>query len=426
MLDPALRSAVDQGHSILLYDFKYPSQSARIAGYARRSGYSVRCFAPGYPESDCCNPLDFLEAPEDGTSARQLAVTLNRNFKKEGQSAEDPFFSNAGDQLAQAVLQLAKSFKYPDLITCQQILRLDSLPERVELAGKRGAIDPWVLSSFGQLTSVGKSEKTVASIIGTASQLFTRFMTPEVMPAFARTTIPLDFGPKQMLILGMDRYRREGIAPLVAAILHMLVNRNVAQKRKSPLVLGLDELPTLYLPALVQWLNENREDGLVTLFGFQNLVQLEDTYGRELSRAIFGGAASKALFNPQDDESAERFSKFLGETEVALRQKSVTSGGGKGGRSVSRSEQRQKRPLLSANEFLQLDKGQCVFINPGHRSGRGTKASAYVPLHKRVKIPNQEVKAVERSEKLWPKIKEKRTRHSPQRKVTALDQALRR
>jgi len=116
----------------------------------------------------------------------------------------------------------------------------------------------------------------------------------------------------------------------------------------------------------------------------------------------------------------------LGETEVALRQKSVTSGGGKGGRSVSRSEQRQKRPLLSANEFLQLDKGHCVFINPGHRSGRGTKASAYVPLHKRVKIPAQEVKAVERSEKLWPKIKEKRARQSPQREVTARDQALRR
>ncbi|WP_265276874.1 hypothetical protein [Nostoc sp. KVJ3] len=40
------------------------------------------------------------------------------------------------------------------------------------------------------------------------------------------------------------------------------------------LVLGIDELPTLYLPALVDWLNQNREDGLVSILGLQNLSML--------------------------------------------------------------------------------------------------------------------------------------------------------
>ncbi|MHC5855266.1 hypothetical protein [Nostoc sp.] len=48
----------------------------------------------------------------------------------------------------------------------------------------------------------------------------------------------------------------------------------MANKRTCPLVLGIDELPTLYLPALVDWLNQNREDGLISLLGLQNLSML--------------------------------------------------------------------------------------------------------------------------------------------------------
>jgi type IV secretory pathway TraG/TraD family ATPase VirD4 len=71
----------------------------------------------------------------------------------------------------------------------------------------------------------------------------------------------------------------------------------VIKKRKKSLslVLTLDKLPTLYLPALFQWLNENRADGLVTLLGFQNMAQLEKTYGKELARAILEGHATKAV-----------------------------------------------------------------------------------------------------------------------------------
>ena len=117
------------------------------------------------------------------------------------------------------------------------------------------------------------------------------------------------------------------VGPLLATILHMVITRNVARRRQDPLIVAIDELPTLYLPTLVQWLNENREDGLSVILGFQNLVQLEKTYGRELARAILGACATKAIFSPQEYEAARMFSDFLSGEEIRYKQKSRNQGG---------------------------------------------------------------------------------------------------
>jgi type IV secretory pathway TraG/TraD family ATPase VirD4 len=401
VLEPALRSAIDQGFPVVVYDFKYPTQTKRLAAYAKQRGYDIRIFAPGFAESETCNVLDFLRDEADALSAREIAVTLNQNFKLVSQATEDAFFSAAGDQLAQAILMLAKSTAYPDIMMCQAILSLDGLAERLIAAGDRHQLNPWVRTAFGQFTSVAKSEKTVSSIAATAAQLFNRFMVRDVLGAFVgESTIPLDLDGKQMLIFGMDRARRSAVGPLVATVLHMVVARNTTrpEPRRDPLVLGIDELPTLYLPGLVQWLNENREDGLVTLIGFQNLVQLEKAYGRELARAILGGCASKAIFNPQESESAKLFADFLGEEETLIKQKSRSRS--RQGGSHSTSDQLQRKPLFAANDFLRLPKGTCIFINPGYQNPK----ASYVPVRQAVKVPPQDLADVEASKGLWDKV----------------------
>ena len=121
VIDPAVLSAIDQGFPLVLYDFKYPTQTSRLVGYAAQRGYDVRIFAPGYPESEVCNPLDFLHSQDDSLMARQFAEVLNRNFNQGGHSTEDKFFTTAGDQLTEAILMLAKGTDYPDLMMCQAL-----------------------------------------------------------------------------------------------------------------------------------------------------------------------------------------------------------------------------------------------------------------------------------------------------------------
>lgn len=410
VIDPALRSVIDQGFPLVLYDFKYPTQSERLAGVAAKAGYQVRVFAPGFPESDICNPLDFIRDVDDVDMARQIAIVLNRNFKPGTQSVEDPFFTNSGDQLIQAILLLAKSTPYPDIITCAKALGADSLPARI----KNAELPTWIESSFGQLIAMADSEKTVASVISTAAILFSRFMSPAILSVFCgKSTIPLDMEGKQLLIIGMDRERRDVVAPLLATVLHMIITRNVTSKRrKDPLVVSLDEVPTLFLPNLVQWLNENREDGLCCILGFQTMMQLEKAYGREISRAIFGGCGTKAIFNPQENESARTFSDYLGDEHLEYKTKSRSTGGGKSNTSISQQEKTRK--LCAPEEFLRFPTGTCILISPGY----STKKETSVPLRLAIKIPKADLHRMDTSQGHWEQVKAKLIKRSAQVKIT--------
>jgi len=410
VIDPAIRSAIDQGFPIILYDYKYAEQSSRIAGIAAEAGYKVSIFAPSFPESGICNPLDFIRDAADVDMARQVAIVLNRNFKSGGQGSEDPFFTNSGDQLIQAVLLLAKTTPYPDIIFCAKALGASNLPARVQNA----KLPTWVETSFGQLISMADSEKTVASVISTASILFSRFMSPDILSVFCgKTTIPIELKGKHLLVIGMKREKQDVVAPLLATVLHMIVTHNVvAKKREDPLLVAIDELPTLYLPSLVQWLNVHREDGLSCMLGFQNLVQLEETYGKEVSRAIFGGCATKAIFNPLEPESAKIFSDYLGDEHLKYKTKSRSSGGGK--TSTSISDQERTRKLFAPEDFLKLPQGNCILISPGYSS----KTEANVPRRLNIKIPKTDAARTDRSRLIWERLKVKLAKAGHQVAIT--------
>ncbi|MDZ8035153.1 type IV secretory system conjugative DNA transfer family protein [Nostoc sp. DedSLP04] len=404
MINPMIRSAIDQGFPLVLYDFKYSEQESAtstskgqapiLAGYALERGYQVTVLAPGFAESAVANPIDFLRNNEDSEMARQLAITLNRNFQLGEKNSGNNFFTNAGDQLVQAVFMLAKGTPYPDIMMCQAILGLPKLVKRIEQAEN---LNFMVREAFAQFVSVAGSPETAASIVGTASGLFSRFMVPSALAAFCgQTNIPLDLKGRQMVIFGMNKEKRDVIAPLLISILHLLVSRNVANKRTCPLVLGIDELPTLYLPALVDWLNQNREDGLISILGLQNLSMLIEAYGENTTNAIFGGCATKAFFNPQDDVAAERFSKFLGEEEIKYKQRSRSSGG-KGGASISNSDQNSTRKLFDVNQFNTLPSGKAVIISPGFRS----RGQISLPILQSIKIPQHEIQSEADSVKAW-------------------------
>lgn len=411
---PMIFSAIDQGKPCLIWDFKYPTLTKKLVGYGAKQGYDVRIFAPGYPESEVCNPLDFLEGEDDSLMARQFAEVLNRNFKKSNQASEDQFFSVAADQLTEAILMLTKGTKYDDLMMCQAILSLTDLPKR--LMEKKGSINPWVYASFGQLISVAQSERTVSSIIATANNSFTTFMKAKILSSFCgKTTIPLTLQGKQLLIMGLDREKRDVLAPLIATIIDLIVSRNVVRERSDPLFLFLDEVPTLYLPRLVNWLNENREDGLCTILGFQNIVQLEKIYGRELARAILGACATKLIFNPQDGESARFFSDLFGEEEIHFKQKSRGHSGGKASTNIS--EQDRTKKLIDPSDILKMPKGKSIIIGPGFHS----RGEAYVPIVEKIRLSSSYVATKLKSQLLWSSIREQMVKQSSQRAVSKQD-----
>jgi type IV secretory pathway TraG/TraD family ATPase VirD4 len=205
VIDPLIRSSLDQGFPTIVYDFKYPAQTKRAVAYAMKRGYTVRVFAPGFPESEICNPLDLLRDEEDAVAAGQLAQVINKNFDRGGGDSGDKFFQEAGDSLVEGILLVTKAVgrltgdpRYCDLMMAQAVLSLDSLPQRLEAASKNGTLKVWTSRPLSQLISVKDSEKTVAGILGTAQRIFQRFLKKDFVGAFCgQTTLPLDLDSKQ-------------------------------------------------------------------------------------------------------------------------------------------------------------------------------------------------------------------------------------
>ncbi|MBD2114971.1 MULTISPECIES: type IV secretory system conjugative DNA transfer family protein [Cyanophyceae] len=394
IIDPAIRSAIAQGFPIVVYDFK-GSQLAAHAAWASSQGYQVDVFAPGQPYTGICNPLDFLEDETDALMASQLAAVLQKNTQRDGGYRDNDFFNSAGTNLVEAVMLLAKRTPYPDLLMANKILNLSNLPGRIRQAGESGWIPPWTMESFNQLIASEEADKQIAGIVATAQRTFKTFTGKQLVSSFCgKTTIPLDMTGKRILFLQVDIQKRDAVSPLLAAILHLIVTRNFARSRSEPLVIALDELPTLYLPDLPKWINEFRSYGFVALLGYQNFAQLQHIYGRDLSRALFAACGTKVFFNPKDRETAQEFSGYLGEKDVRIYTRSRSQG--RYG-SNSRSEQCQRVPLMTADQILKLDQGECVFINPAYRGG----GEAFVPLRVRVKISKTEQAIQARSESLW-------------------------
>ncbi|MBD2303270.1 type IV secretory system conjugative DNA transfer family protein [Nostoc sp. FACHB-87] len=411
-INPMIYSAIEQGFSIVAYDFKYPSQ-AKIAAYAKSQGYDVHIFAPGFPESEVCNPIDFLRDSSDAETARQIATVINKNFRILNNSNEDGFFGPSGDQLTQAILMLTKEFgEQADVMTSAAILSSEQMVQR--LMG--GDLNPWVKIAFGQLFSSAASEKTVAGIVATASIMFTRFMAKNTVGCFiGKTTLPLELSGKQMIIFGLDRERREAVGPLMTSILHMIIARNIAKRRKEPLIVALDELPSIYLPDLFRWLNESRSEGFCGLLGWQNMAQLEKNYGKEVARAILGACSTKFIFNPGENDSAQLFSSFLGDEEIKYKHKSRSTGGGKA--NTTTSDQEKTKKLFEPAQFLKLPLGKCVFINPAYAN----KKEGSVPLLKNIKL-SRHLKNIEAyNEEHWSKLVSYLVRKSQQRFPTKED-----
>ncbi|MGH2413207.1 MAG: type IV secretory system conjugative DNA transfer family protein, partial [Microcystaceae cyanobacterium] len=197
VIDPLIRSALDQGLPTIVYDFKFPNQTCRAVAYALKRGYQVRFFTPNFPFSDVCNLLEFLKDEEDAVAAGQLAEVIAKNIDLNANASGDKFFEDAGATLVQGIFLLTKAVaqlkgkEYADLMTASALLSLPQLGKRLEYSREQQQFSIWSMRPLAQLISVANSAETEASIIGTAQRTFEKFLKKDFIGAFSGdTTLP--------------------------------------------------------------------------------------------------------------------------------------------------------------------------------------------------------------------------------------------
>lgn len=402
-LNPMIASAIEQGMSIVLYEYKADDQGrggqmAYLATLAARYGYNVNVFAPGKPYTCVINPLDFMTDCEDDTTAAVLAEVFHANLTGGGKKG-DEFFGSAGKRLIQALFQFAKSTKYPDLAMAFNVLSLTKLVERLDYAANQGQLPYFVRVSFSQFISTLGADKTTSGIAATASDLLTRFISPLMLPSLmGNTNISSILGEKEMIVFQSDIFRQSVVNPLLAAIINIVMNKNFSIARTSPIVFSADELPSIYLPKLPTWANEHRSKGYTGLYGYQSAAQLREGYGKEGADILLGGLASSFWFLPANHDEARTYQEQLGNIEIKVRNKSWSPGKGGG---ASYSEQLQTRPLMLADEFNGFDIGECVYRNPAYK----TRKRSSLPQHfKQLTVPKADIQREKECETIWESI----------------------
>ncbi len=393
-------SAIQQGFTVGYYDFKgheRPAPSSQLVDFAKTHGYKVHIIAPGFEETCCCNPLEFMEDEFDADTALEIAATLNANLKLSGDGGNNSFFSLTGNQLVQAIMMIAKGSRYPDIAMCQQLLSLENLVDRLKAAN----LNEYQRAAFNTFLSSAGSPETAASIAATASIMFSRFMSPKVLAAFAgKNTLPLDVDGRHLVIFKMKPSQKKVVSPLLAVVMQLWINRNVYRPkfdkpRKAPLIFSADEINSIYIEPLVDWLNQNRSSKFSALLGVQSLGFLEFVYGEKKVNGILGGCTTQIIFQLNDEKTAKYYSTILGEKEVEILQKTRNTGQGKTG--YSYVKQKHLRPLIELAKLTRINRGEAIIIN----SGQQNKQESRIPMRKKVVIPQPDIQAMIKGAEKW-------------------------
>lgn len=404
VIDRLLLSAIEQFFPITLYDYKSGGdqgeggQTPLIASFAAIHGYSVRIFAPGKDYTCTINPLDFIKDATDISGAETLAKTFQANLRDQNSKTDD-FFGSAGERLLYASFLWAKNTIYPDLAMAFSFLKLPDLDKRLRYALEQKTLPLWNEVTLSQFMSFLDAAETRDGIMGGAQHIASIFIRPDMLPCMlGSSNVSLELGKKEILIFQSDEERQRVYNPLIAGIIELLINRNFSYQRKVPLVLSLDEYPTLKIDESIHWPNRHRSKGLIQIVGYQSKPQLNKYYGKHESEILRVGIKNRFLFNTQNLETEKEWSEVIGQKEVTVRNKSTSYNKGKMGKQISFSDQATLTPILRTDDLRSIPEGSCVYINSHSKKGKRSFIPMLIP---KIRVSKKDQLFAKHCEDIW-------------------------
>ena len=424
LMSPLQRAMIILGYPLIVFDAKGYEESedsacpsSEIAGFARLHGYKIKIIAPDYDDSDIFNIFDMmkakngLEAYEDKDGAYTVSDVLNENMAMSAKESGDEFFPLASKQLMQAVFMWAKMLDENADFTLAY-----SLLKRIAKAGAKGIeklkFPPYVQIAFDQFIVSAESPETAASIAGTALILFGRMVTPANTSTFCgKSTVDMHVKGKTLVIFRLNPEIKSSVGPMLATALQCFLKTNCYTKRSQPLGVWLDEIQMIKIAEVQLLQTISRSNGVFFCFATQGFSFLEMTYGEKLTKGMVDGCKTQIIGQLNANESAEYYSKQLGEEEVQTRSKGRSSGKGS---SKSINDQPHLRHLVPLNKLMQLPQGHFYYLNRAFKS----KKLARLPVLYESVIPKWEKDGIELGIKEWFRYRKQARQLSKARRLS--------
>ncbi|MBW8308049.1 MAG: type IV conjugative transfer system coupling protein TraD [Candidatus Paracaedibacteraceae bacterium] len=274
------------------------------------------------------------------------------------QIGHDPFWSNsARTVLTVAAKQLADENDY----SLQRLMEITvSLPLK--------EVYPYFAGSIAASMMHPDSEKTALSIRSTIASSIKCFEhLEEAEENFSIRQWILDPEQSGILFLSCAPEQRSSLRPLLSGWLSLATKAALSRPEgtEKKLWFFIDELSSLNkLPSLPNSMAEVRKYCGCFVLGLQNLSQLDDLYGTNMSRSICGLTGTKLVFRSPDAYTAKRMSEFLGEQEIIEHSESISFGAHQMRDGVSLSEQRRNKTVIPYTDILNLPNLQAYIKFP--------------------------------------------------------------
>lgn len=366
-------------HSVVVTDMK--GELAALTAPCRKELLKNRVlfFEPAALQGSCgFNPIEELRINTDHevADAQNLAALL---MDPEGKglrtnSNEGHWNITAADLLTGCILhhafEAAQRNEVPSLPGLAYMLSDPDEPmaERLHAMKENRRLPGFARKAAAMAAEEQRSrpEKEGGSVLSYARKALSLFKDPivgrNVMRSSFKVSDLMHAEEPVSLYVIVEPADQARMMPLVCVLLNLIARRLAVKPGfekgepkpayKHRLLMALDEYTAWgNLGIIAQSMAFFRGYGIRVLLGAQDLGQIRERYGA--NESITSNCGIQIAFAPNRVETAEYFSKMLGQTTVVKRQTQV-SRGGKGSGNVSESVQEVARPLLTPDECMRI------------------------------------------------------------------------
>lgn len=368
LFEPIIDQMVKKSYSGILYDFKSPELTRHVYAAAEKYKTEVQHYFVDFrvaTKSHRINPLDPKYLTKTAY-AFEFSKALINNLLPETVAKQDFWGRNAQSILAGLIWYMRN--QHPKYCTLPHVISL-LLHSDIEVLLKKVNEDPvagGMIVSLLQAIDRG-ADKQVAGVLSTLQNALSTLNTSDVFWILSGNDLDLNLNdpdaPK-FLSIGNESSLAETYAPVISLIIAVSSKMmNVPNKHQS--VIMLDEAPTIYIPNFEQIPATGRSNRIATVFGAQDISQVNDKYGREKAQVILSNLGNQFYGRTTNSNSAKMIKEIFGTHETKMWTKSKgssTSGlallGGSSSKSKGQSERVQEMDKIRAEDITNLNSGQ--------------------------------------------------------------------
>lgn len=378
ILVPALWQSIANGTTCLVYDFKYPDMALEAAN-ALKFALSLNKYAFGKTEDgspilpsfnvisfdnpkERCNPfgLEYMPTIED---CSEMCKTLLFNLNKSWIKKEGDFWATSAVNLLTTVMWMLRLMEednegnelYRDI--CNLPMAIEMLTNDPEKLFKIIAGFP-SLSAYSSMfihALNNQAGNQIAGQIASTQAALAPLSTPNLYYCMTGNDFSLDINdPKnpQITILANNPIKSKTYGAALSVYTAVIMKR-IYKYKKIKAALFIDELPTMYLQGLDDFIATVRSYKVATWMGLQDYEQLTKSYGKEAADVIINTAGS-VFVGQVSGSTADRVSKMFGENV----QESIGTSVNKKDANVSYSQ--NLKAMIPASEIATLPQGNFV------------------------------------------------------------------